>query len=90
MAAPDVILSGSDIMIEASESALGLTPANTGLLFGSVVMISDLCDLREVGDNVLFDPSSAIIIVDNQVANTPVTYYIVSEDKTFFKEVVPL
>ncbi len=90
MPAPDVILNGSDVMIQASESEIGLTPANTGLLFGLVVMVSDLCDLRAVNDNVLFDPSTAIRIVDNQTANTPITYYIVPENKTFFKEVVPL
>jgi len=78
---PDITLNKGQALLTQTDSVLGITMDNNALLNGVVVLINELSDLWAVGNVVLFDPTGATILqYDEQ------TYYMVTEDKIFYKE----
>ncbi len=55
----DLILSGKELVVILSASELGIAPNGIALNFGTVQLISDLCDRVSVGHSVWFDIKNA-------------------------------
>ena len=81
--APDIVLNRGQLLLSQTTSSLGILSDTSGLLFGVVKIIYPTSENRTVGDIVLFNPDDAIRII-----YTNVTYYLIDEIKTFFKEVI--
>jgi hypothetical protein len=84
MATPNIILERGYILLHQSDGGkLGITMTNNNFLFADAVSVNDLSDKYVLGDSVLFNPLGATLIVYD---NT--TYFLTTEDKIIFKEVI--
>ncbi len=86
MALSDLILQAGEVVVILSASELGIAPNGVALNFGSVQLVSDLCDKVSVGNSVWFDIKNAIpfMIISGQ------TFYKVKEsDISATEPVIP-
>jgi hypothetical protein len=84
MATPNIILERGYILLhQISESKIGITMTNNNFLFAEAVSVNDLSDKYNLGDFVLFNPlGSTLMVYDSD------TYFLTTEDKIIFKEVI--
>ncbi len=82
MAAPNIVLFKKQILLQENGSKLNIIVENTTNIFGEVVGKNDLVTNASIGDIVLFDPSTCIII-----KTSTSLYYIVNESDLIFKEI---
>lgn len=59
MALSDLILAAGELVVILSDSTEGVVGVDTGINFGTVQLVSDLCDKAVVGQSVWFDISKA-------------------------------
>jgi len=84
MAAPNIILEKGYILLhQIAESKIGITMTNNNFLFAEAVSVNDLSDKYNLGDFVLFNPLGATLMVYDEA-----TYFLTTEDKIIFKEVI--
>lgn len=82
MAVPNIILPDDYALITQDESILGIEAEI--FQFGTIALVPESADTYEAGDAVMYDPTDAPkFIYDGDV------YFLIKEDKIFFKEVVP-
>jgi len=74
MAAPDISLGKSEVLLINSASTLGIVPLDNTVMFGTVEKVSDLCDAFSVGVAVFFNPTKARKIIYGSTI-----YYIIEE-----------
>jgi hypothetical protein len=78
---PDITLNKGQILLTQSTSGLGVVMVNNSFLNGTVALINELSDVWAVGDLVLFNSKDATLFLFEEV-----TYYLITEDKCFYKE----
>jgi len=81
---PDIVLHKGQILLTQTSSSLAIQTDNTAFFYGLVALINDLSEMYVVGDSVLFDPTGATIL-----KYSTVDYYLTTENKVYFKEVLP-
>jgi len=69
MGLSDLILNKGEVVVIRSESSIGIVGVGTGINFGTVQMVNDLCDSVSVGTSVWFDLKDAtpFMVVSGQV-----------------------
>ena len=84
MAAPDIVINKSQIVLTQTTSGWGIVMDNNDFLFGNVEIVNDLSEQYIVNDIVLFDPQGAKMFMYDDT-----TFYLTTEDKIYFKETTP-
>lgn len=84
MAAPEIILNAGQVLLSQSSSTGGIVLDNSPFLFGKVEIVNELSDNYIVNDIVMFDPTGS-----TKFKYSGVDYFLVFEDKIYFKEVPP-
>jgi len=80
----DIILSGKEALVSASESLYGVRPIDGSTMFGTVQLVSDLTDRLTVNQSVMFNPKDG-----RRIMYGSTVYYLLSEDKISGTEVTP-
>lgn len=63
MAAPDINLSGTEVLLTNGASSLGVISSDNKTQFGAVAKVSDLCDNVIVGNYVMYDSAKGRSLV---------------------------
>lgn len=69
MALSDLILGKDEVVVILSNSTQNIVGVDTGINFGTVQSVNDLCDTTTVGASIWFDVSKAtpFMIISGQV-----------------------
>lgn len=59
MALSDLNLGNGEVVVILSDSTQGIVGVDTGINFGTVQLVNDLCDTTSVGASVWFDITKA-------------------------------
>lgn len=83
MSAPDINLAKGEILLTQSNSSLGVIPLQSGLNFGVVVKVNDLCDAVSVADSVMYDSTKG-----KQIRYGSTMYVLINEENISGVEVI--
>lgn len=84
MAAPNIDLGTGEVLVTQSNSGLGIDPLKSGLNFGLVAKINDLCDSVAVNDLIMYDATKG-----KNIWYGSTIYTLINEENISGVEVIP-
>lgn len=79
----EIILKKGQAIVIAATSGVGIAASSSQYISGSIALVSDLSDIYDASDIVLFDTSKAISFSISGDSNL---YYLTTEDNLQIKE----
>lgn len=84
MPAPNIILNSGEVLIQQTDSGLGIIPIDGKTAFGVVVAVYETSDKTNVGDYIMYEPSKI-----RQIMYGSTIYGLIKEKDISGSEIIP-